>query len=363
MTEATHTFSPDWVSPPGNTISDLLEERDWTEAQMADRLGCDENYVNRLVNGEELMTGETAVKLERVLGSTAQFWLRREAQYRTRLANIEQEKQLQTWVSWLDKIPVKELMKQDVITNQRLVAKNKPAVVKELLQFFGVASPDEWQEFYVGMEYAYRRTRADQSDVGAIAAWIRRGEILAEQLNYPKYNKSNFQKLVQEELRKLTVLDPHEFWPKMQKLCGEAGVVLVVVPSIPRAHVSGMARWLNSHKALIQLSLYGKQNDRFWFTLFHEVAHILLHDKNDIFLDEWDGGTELKSEQEEEADQWSREFLIPQEYEAELRQLKSEDAVAEFAGRVGIHPGIVVGRLQHDGLIERSWMNGLKVSF
>jgi HTH-type transcriptional regulator/antitoxin HigA len=110
-------------------------------------------------------------------------------------------------------------------------------------------------------------------------------------LHCPKYSKAEFKKAV-KEIRSLTVLPPKEFEPKMRKLCCDAGVALVLVPSIPKAHVSGMARWLNPHKAVIQLSLYGKQNDRFWFTFFHEAAHILLHDKNDIFLDEWDKGTE-----------------------------------------------------------------------
>jgi HTH-type transcriptional regulator/antitoxin HigA len=120
---------------------------------------------------------------------------------------------------------------------------------------------------------------------------------------------------------------------------------------------------LNPHKALIQLSLYGKQNDRLWFTFFHEAAHILLHDKKDIFLDECNDGEKLKSEQEEEADAWARDFLIPPEYSDGLKPLKSKDAVQAFAQQLGIHPGIVVGRLQHDGIIKPSWMNGLKVNF
>jgi HTH-type transcriptional regulator/antitoxin HigA len=253
-------------------------------------------------------------------------------------------------------------MKQGCISKQRLEAKNKPSVVKELLQFFGVASPEEWQRFYKGMEGAFRRTQQSQSNVGAIAAWIRQGEILAEQQHCQKYNKAKFKKAV-HEIRSLTVLPPEEFEPKMRRLCSEAGVALVLVPSIRGAHVSGMARWLNPHKAVIQLSLYGKLNDRFWFTFFHEAAHILLHDRKEIFLDEWDGKTALSSKQEEEADSWSRDFLIPPKYEAELAGLRSKKKVIAFAERLGIHPGIVVGRLQHDGIIFQYWMNGLKESF
>ncbi|BBD66150.1 plasmid maintenance system antidote protein [Nostoc commune NIES-4072] len=252
-------------------------------------------------------------------------------------------------------------MNQGVIPKCRLIAKNKPDLVKKLLQFFGVASPEDWQNYYAGMEVAFRRTREEQSDVGAISTWLRLGEIRAEQLDCPKYSKPKFEKAVRQ-IRTLTVLLPEEFKPQMQKLCWEAGVVLVLIPSIKKAHVSGVARWLNPHKALIQLSLYGKTNDRFWFDFFHEAAHIFLHDKENIFLDEWNSGDSLKSEQERQADQWSREFLIPPEYEGELVKLKSETDVIDFAERIGIHPGIVVGRLQHDHLIDRSWINNLKLS-
>jgi HTH-type transcriptional regulator / antitoxin HigA len=360
MIETTRTFTPDWVSPPGDTIADILEERDWTQIELAERLGYTTKHISLLINGKASINEETALKLERVLGSTAGFWLNREAQYRAALARIEEENRLKGWTSWLDQLPVKDLMNQGVIPKCRLIAKNKPDLVKKLLQFFGVASPEDWQNYYAGMEVAFRRTREEQSDVGAISAWLRLGEIRAEQLDSPKYSKPKFEKAVRE-IRALTVLPAEEFEPQMQKLCQKAGVVFVLVPSIKRAHVCGVARWLNPHKALIQLSLYAKTNDCFWFNFFHEAAHILLHDKENIFLDEWNSGESLKSEQEGQADKWSREFLIPPDYEGELAKLKYETDVIDFAERIGIHPGIVIGRLQHDRLIDPSWMNGLKV--
>ncbi|MBE9006249.1 HigA family addiction module antidote protein [Fortiea sp. LEGE XX443] len=361
MTKTNQPFTPDWVSSPGDTIADVLEERDWTQAELAERLGYSIKHISLLINGKAPINEETALKLERVLGSTAAFWLRYEAQYRAALARKEEENRLKEWTSWLDNLPVKELMNQGVIPNCRLIAKNKPGVVKSLLHFFGVASPDEWRSCYAGMEVSFRRTRKEQSDVGAISAWLRLGEIEAEKLDCPKYSKPKFEKAVRE-IRTLTLLSPEEFEPKIQHLCREAGVVLVLVQSIKRAHVSGVARWLNPHKALIQLSLYGKTNDRFWFNFFHEAAHILLHNKENIFLDEWDNGESLESEQEQEANQWARKFLIPPEYERELTQLQSKNDVINFAERISIHPAIVVGRLQHDHLIDPSWMNSFKVS-
>ncbi|MEY4918817.1 MAG: hypothetical protein RL616_2730 [Verrucomicrobiota bacterium] len=152
---------------------------------------------------------------------------------------------------------------------------------------------------------------------------------------------------------------------ELRRLLDEAGVALVLIPALPRAHVAGVARWLNPHRPLIQLSLYGKTNDKFWFTFFHEAAHVLLHsqEKKAVFLDD-PGTAGSDSLEEQQANAWARDFLIPPEHAEALRSLpKSKVAVTDFATRIGIHPGIVVGRLQFDRRIEMTWMNDLKASF
>ncbi|MBD2569495.1 ImmA/IrrE family metallo-endopeptidase [Anabaena lutea] len=363
MTELTRPFTPDWISPPGDTIADLLEERQWTQEQLAEDLKCTNEYISQLITGQESIDDKIAFKLEQVLGGTAKFWLNRESDYRSELVRLQQEeKKLQKWTDWLEKLPVRELMNRGAITKYRIDATNKPSLVRELLYFFDVSSPEEWLNNSETMEVAFRRTRQEKSDLGAISAWIRLGEIEAEEIDCPEYSEEKFKNAVQE-IRKLTILSPQDFTHQIQQLCQEAGVVLILVPSIPRAHISGMVRWLNPNKALIQISDYGKRNDRFWFTFFHEAAHILLHNKQDIFLDEFDGEQIVESEQERQANEWAREFLIPNQYSNELDQLKSKESVINFSKRLGIHPGIVVGRLQNDGLIERNQMNDLKTSF
>ena len=214
------------------------------------------------------------------------------------------------------------------------------------------------------MGASFRRTREKQSDTGAITSWLRMGEREAEELEAPKYNKIKFERAL-KQIRELTVLPPQEFEPQMRELCAGAGVKLVLVPAISRAHVSGVARWLNPHSPLIQLSLYGKFNDRFWFTFFHEAAHIFLHagQKTDIFLDDF-GEANHKSQQEDEANQWAREILISPAYNYELLNLNREGEILEFATQLNIHPGIVVGRLQHEGLIGyATTLNKLKDRF
>ena len=366
MTELSAPFAPDWVLAPGESVLDLAEERGWTQGELAQRLGYSEKHISQLINGKVPITVDAAQRLERVLGSSMDFWLKLEANYQKHKARLEATERHACWISWLDELPVKELMSSGAIAKARIDAKNKPSIVESCLRFFGVASPEEWRGHYGGMQVAFRRSRDEQSDVGAISAWLRLGEQVAEKLDGPKYDKARFENAL-SEIRGLTCTAPEFFEPRMRELLRDAGVLLALVPAIPRAHVSGVARWLNPTRPLIQLSLYGKTNDKFWFTFFHEAAHILLHAdskeaKKSIFLDD-PNANHSPDPREQEANQWAGNVLIPQECSHALGTLRTKEAVRAFATSIGIHPGIVVGRLQHDHIIDPSWMNDLKLSF
>ena len=161
------------------------------------------------------------------------------------------------------------------------------------------------------------------------------------------------------EIRSLTTSGPYEFVPAIQRLCAKAGVAVVFVHELPRLGTSGVTRWLTSDKALIQLSLRYKTDDQLWFTFFHEAGHILFHGKKDIFLEGGNG----QNEKEDQANRFAADMLIPSD---EYHQLKprtghfSETEVLIFAQKIGIAPGIVVGRLQHDKRLEISHLNKLK---
>lgn len=363
MTELSASFAPDWASPPGESILDLAEERGWTQVELARRLGYTEKHISQLINGKVALTVDAAQRLERVLGSTLDFWLALEANYRKHTARIEAEATHAGWVSWLDELPLKEMMGCGAIPKVTLNAKNKPGLVDACLRFFGVAAPEDWRAHYGGMQVAFRRTRPDQSDVGAIAAWLRLGEQQAEKSDGPAYDAHRFEQAL-HAIRRLSVNDSAVFLPQMQRLLHEAGVTLVLVPALPRARVSGVARWLTPTRPMIQLSLYGKSNDKFWFSFFHEAAHLLLHasskeDKKSIFLDD-PNAAHTHDPMEHEANTWAGNWLIPDAHAHRLHGLRSRLAVSTFAHELGIHPGIVVGRLQHDGLVAPSWMNDMK---
>lgn len=366
MVKLAAEFKPDWVSPPGDTVLDLLEEKGWTQKELAVRLGYTDKHLSQLINGKVSLSIDAAARLERVLGGSVEFWMSREANYQRHKARIEAEQNCVAWADWLEELPVLEIMKTGAIPKLLNVPKNKPKIVESCLRFFGIASPKEWHSHYQSLNFSFYRSQATEPDIGAISAWLRLGEQKAEATEVPKYNQRQFEKAL-DEIRGMTLLSPDVFLPKMYELLNAAGVVLALVPAIPRAKVSGVARWLSPTKPLIQLSLFGKTNDKFWFTFFHEAAHLLLHAdssdaKKSIFLDDPNTGRST-NKQEHEANLWASRKLIPVTYESELPMLKTKDSVLNFANRLSLHPGIVVGRLQHEGVIDFNHLNELKARY
>src|SRR5581483_1594501 len=210
MTSSGAPFRPDWASPPGDTIADLIDERGWSQAELARRLGYTDKHISLLINGKVALTEDAAIRLERVLGSTAAFWLTREAQYRGQLAQITAVQRVGAWVDWCQRMPVKDLMSLDAIPARRVTPANTSQIVQDLLRFFGVASPDDWERHYATVALNFRRTRVEQSDTGAICSWLRMGEIAAERSDAPAFERTRFEGCL-ADVRALTGLDPSEF--------------------------------------------------------------------------------------------------------------------------------------------------------
>ena len=364
MTNASATFNPDWVSPPGNTIADLLEERGWKQGDLAIRLGYTQKHVSLLINGRVPITADAAQRLARVLGSTPNFWLTLEANYRSDQLRIASTNVLASWASWVGSFPPKGLQQLGIADAHRVSAKSTPIVAEQLLRYFGVASPTEWKHHYVRLiRGGHNIGRGERSDE-ALALWIRFGEQHAESQRAPKYNRVRFQRVL-ESLRGLTNMPPNVYLPQITELMLHAGVIFLAAPGIHGTSVVGMARLLSSNRPLIQIAVTGMTNDVFWKTLFHEAAHVLLHLGEDaathpIYFDSASDAA-TTNRREKEAVAWARNVLIPSRCDAVLPTLTTKRQIQLFAKTIGIHPGIVVGRLQDDELLKSSVMNELKV--
>ncbi len=349
MAETNLFYAPSSVSPPGETLSETLEERGLTQTELARRMSRPVNAINEIILGAKEITQDTAIELERVLGVPAHFWLARESRYREHLARERDAAKTQDRMGWLESLPLKALQGSGHLPAGRLTSAFKATLMEPALRFFGVASPEGWEQQYSRVQAAFRRANPDkQTDNAAITAWLRLGELAAEKRQALPYNEATLLMLL-PQMRNLSTCNAATIGQQLPQLCAQAGVVLVFVPPMPGTHVSGVARWLGD-RPLVQLSLLGKFNDIFWFSFFHEVAHILKHPKRAVFLDDASAGHAALSKEEREADEFAADTLMNAQQRASLATLPlTFPAIKAFAKSIAIHPGIVVGSLQHDG--------------
>lgn len=356
MTES-RPFSPDWVSPPGDTIDDLLDERGWTQAQLAERTGFTRKHVNDLVRGRATITADTASRLSTVLGGPVQFWLTREAQYQAAIERQRMLDALREDAVWLRELPVAWMVKQGWVQRHS----HRGAQVEECLRYFGVASVDTWRETYASPLAAFRASEKVAKKLGAVAAWLRQAERQATEVRTDPYDRAAFKTLL-PELRALTQeSDPSVFVPRLQELCAAVGVAVVFVPAPPGCPVHGATRWLAPEKAMLALSLRYKTNDQLWFSFFHECFHVLNHAKKLLFIEGIDG---LDQALEDEANRFAGDLLIPPAFARVLETMSTTSEVERMALHLGIAAGILVGRMQKEGWIPwRSYLNDLKVRY
>ena len=355
---AKNTYQPDYAVPPGWILEERLEAHGISHAGFARRCGRSPKLISEIIAGTAPVAPETALQFEKVLGMDASVWLGIEADYQLHKARAAEAREASKVIAWYKRFPVKELVKRGNI--------EKPTSdvdgVNKLLAFFGVATVDAWQRQFGAANVVYRHSPSFKSSEEALATWLRLGEIAAERQECAVCNEAQFRSALRE-IRGLTREPAEVFLPEMRRQCNEAGVALVVVKSLPRTALSGAARWLSPRKALIQLSLRHMTDDHLWFSFFHEAAHLLLHSKKNIFV-EGNGGD--GSDLEDEANAWASNFLVPRARWEALKATmpRSKAEILAIAQEQGIAPGIVVGMLQHDGVVP--WptkLNGLKCRF
>ena len=341
----------DYVIHPGEMLDDVLVARGISRAELARRCGLPEDDIDEIIDRRASVTPDVAAGLDRELGVPAEVWNRLDVRYRTHKE------------AWASRFPLAALANRGYLPKRQTSAERADA----LLDFFDLGSVEDWEDEFSGVAVRWDKSPAFESSFESVTAWLRMGEMEAKDISTEPYVEDSFRQAI-GDIRKMTVEDPEVFVARMRELCHESGVGLVFVPELPKTHLSGAARWLPSDKALIMLSLRHKRADHFWFSFFHEAAHILLHRSGvkTIIDDSREGQSQASLNPAElEADRFASDFLIPRrEYErfTKGRERYSKQAVVEFATNINVAPGIVVGRLQRDGKIPYSHLNPLRRS-
>jgi addiction module HigA family antidote len=347
------SFEPITVPHPGETVQEYLDFYEWSQRDLARRTGLTPKTISEICNGKGPITPTTALAFEKAFQRPAHLWLNLQRQFDEVEARRREEVKASGWDEWVRQFPLKEMRKlQFTLPEGRSDA-------DVLLGFFGVTSPESWASVWQASSVRYRQTRKQKVCEEAIAAWVRETEIVARGLDLVDFDAARVRSSI-SSLRKFTRMRIEDALDPLQESCAKVGVAFVVVPALRNTAISGCARWLTEKRALVGLTFRYKTDDQFWFTFFHEVGHLLLHRTKRPFVvdnaedDLSDRVVDPEMQQvEAEANRFSADTLIPPEALGPfVRAGKfTEDSIYEFSSAVGVSPGIVVGRLQHDGAL------------
>ena len=368
MATSANTFNPNYAVPTGWVLQEHIEALGISPSEFAQRCHCPTELICDIISGFGVVDSHAATEFGRETGLVKHIWLGVEEDFRRKLAEFGENPELSQWAG---QFPVKELIKRGAVSERSL--DSDP--MSRMMSFYNFWSLEEWEDRYGPEVVTYRNSPDFDNNRQAVATWLRLGEIQAEGAECSPYRKAKFRKSL-TRIRGLTDFQQGlpELWEKAQSLCLESGVVLLVIEPLSGAAAESAAWWLPADKVMgipakpvILLSLWHKTDESLWHSLFRAAAHILLHSKEQVFVDAVRGraadSESAESAAESEADKWAQDFLIaPAQWDKFTRAfLNSGAEVRLFAEEQGIAPGIVVGRLQREGLLPwGSRLNDLK---
>ncbi len=335
------------ATPPGATIKEQLKDKGMSQKEFAARMDMSEKHISKLVNGEVQLTPEVAVKLEMVLGVPARFWNNLEAVYREKLLKVEMENVMDADEALAKQLPYGEMAKLGWVPETG----NLKEKVINLRKYFEVVELSLLESNQI-TRIACRRLAVTEKSDFALLAWAQEAKIKAREVKTAPINIKGLINTI-PNIRLMTVMKPIEFCPEIKNMLTEYGIALVFLPHLQGSFLQG-ASFMDGNRIVVGLTARGMDADKFWFSLFHELAHIILGHVGQL------NGT--SDEDENDADRMARDILIPIDDFERFTENNSFSAysVRAFAKSQGVATGIVVGRLQNEGFIKHSMLNDLK---
>ena len=338
------------ATPPGATIKEQLIDRGLSQKEFALRMGMSEKHISKLINGDVQLTPEVAVRLEMVLGVPAKFWNKLEATYREKLIKANAENEMDSDKELVKKLPYREMSKNGWVPETREATEK----VIYLRKYFEVVNLEIIKDMKLS-KIACRRLAETEKGNLALLAWAQKAKLEARAIETSLIDLKTLKEKL-PEIRSMTAMNPADFCPKLIEMLSGCGIALVFLPHIGGSFLHG-ATFRDGNKIVVGLTVRGKDADKFWFSLFHELGHILLG-----HINQSDGTTD---EDEEAADIFAKETLIPTVEFNAFTSLNdfSKTSICSFAQKQNILCGIVVGRLQKEGFINYNRCNDLKTKY
>lgn len=325
----------DYEVTPGEYIRAELSTRGISQADLAVRAGVSAKHLNQVVKDVVPLSPDTALRLERALGISADLLAQLDASRQAKKGRTKADAKLSDYKTWFAGFSLPLLIAHHVVTAKATVEHQ----IEELLAFFGVAEPSGYEKMYAESLQSFRRAQHLNIDAQATAVWLRLAERKAEALDLAPYVKNDFGALL-TELPTLTLEPLAKAFQLLQQRCSEVGVAVVYTPSLTGTRASAAVRWLGPERPVIVLTGRGRYEDSVWFSFFHESGHVLHHPKRKSVIefegdDDGDGAETL-------ANNFAKKTLLSGRVK-ELSTLTTAAEVKVLAEDLGIHPGIPGG--------------------
>jgi len=346
---------------PGYYIADIIEDMNISQAEFATRMGTTAKTLSQLINGQANISNDLAKKLSVMLGTSVDVWQNLQNTYDQKLIEIQQSKDFDAQAELVKKIDYKYFVDFIGLPMTRSI-KGK---VTNLCKFFKVADlrimlkPD----FLVNFRSSSSCNRERQ--IINSRAWIQTAMNLSKNIETKPYNAEKLKGYL-PELRGMTVKEPKVFLPRMNEIFSECGIAFILLPHLKNSGVNGAVKWVTEDRVVLAMNNRGLDADKFWFSLFHEIKHVLQQKIKMVFISSTvEEMIDIDNHLEIEADKFATNYLISS---ADYKRFApsrytSDDEIVEFAKTIGIHPGIVVGRLQHDGILAQNRCSKLKEKY
>ena len=336
--------------PPGATIREQIENRGMKQKEFALRMDLSEKHISRLLNGQVELTHDVALRLESVLGVPASFWNNIEVIYREKLARVASEIEMEQDIDLVKSFPYAKIAKLGWVKKTRVVEEK----VIQLRQFFEVARLDLLKNFCIP-GIAYRKTGENTASEYSLAVWAQKARLEARNYTVAPINIRKLKGNI-PVIRDMTTKSPDFFCEKLVEILSSCGIALVFLPHIGGSFLHG-ATFYDGNKIVMGLTVRGRYADKFWFSLFHELHHILSGHISNV--------EEKTLEEENEADCFAKDTLIsPDDLRVFIEaQCFSKECIISFANKISISAGIVLGRLQNENYVPYNRFNEIKEKY
>ena len=346
---------------PGSYIADIIEDMELTQVEFAMRMGTTTKTLSYLLNGQANISNDLAKKLSVMLGTSVDVWLNLQATYDKKIIEIQQAKDFEEQEELVKNIDYKYFVDVAGLPNVKTMKEK----VVNLCSHLKVADLRIMLEPDFLVSYRTGISNVNKKNILNSRIWIQTAINMSQSIKTEPYRSEKLKSFL-PELRSMTIQDPEVFLPRMREIFAQCGVAFVLLPHLKNSGVNGAVKWISDERVVLAINNRGLDADKFWFSLFHEIKHVLQKKTKTVFISYNEKEMiDANNQFEIEADNFAMNYLISPTAMKRFSPSKytSDEEIIDFAKSIGIHPGIVAGRLQHEKIILPNRCSKLKEKY